>query len=198
MAFNFYLTCQIYIFLASYSVIPHHWGCQCFQGEIQLRRGAQTYLKLDFKTREPSGTGLKKLQVEVNFVVQRCRNLEEEEEEERGIFQHAVICLHLCVSDSGSYLLTDTRVGSVRPSYRREPVQRPVHRQPCEERPLRWVSRSLLGPWTTSVSWLCLNVCVCVLQRAPGASSSSSTGCCTRPGPRRATTGLSSGSLRTW
>lgn len=37
-----------------------------------------------------------------------------------------------------------------------------------------------------------------VLQRAPVASSSSSTGCSTRPGPRRARSGLSSGSLRTW
>lgn len=37
-----------------------------------------------------------------------------------------------------------------------------------------------------------------VLQRAPVASSSSSTGCSTRPDPRRATSGLSSGSSRTW
>lgn len=46
---------------------------------------------------------------------------------------HRFICLFLTL-----YLYADTRVGSVRPCYRREPLQWPLHRQSSQERSLWW------------------------------------------------------------
>lgn len=93
------------------------------------------------------------------------------------------------------YLNTDTRVGSFRPRHRREPLQRPLHRQSSQERSLWWALLSHISH--PKPSGHCL-MTLSVLQRALVASSSSSTGFSTRPGQRRETNGRSSGSLRTW
>lgn len=100
----------------------------------------------------------------------------------------------------------DWRVGAIWPGYRWKSLQRPVHSQPCTERPF-WLESVQTNSedhththmWVKHFRFLDLTpVCVRLAQREPDGCFLSSTVCSTRLDQNLATSGRFSGCLRTW
>jgi len=79
-----------------------------------------------------------------------------------NVLQHMTIST-IFISVSWPWVHADTGVGALWPCHRWQPMQRPLHRQPGQERPFRYVhcSPDRLITWRGQ-SQKCVSMCVCV------------------------------------